>query len=122
MAAFLSFLSWRFSLRLLDAAFLVLFPPLSFLAIGASPRTACDDGHAPLWPPRSLVPPLTTQLLALGADDVDSLGKLVVTKIQAVEGVTRTLTCPVVHLWERVGPGPVGRYLCLHTIRPLAGS
>jgi DNA-binding Lrp family transcriptional regulator len=32
------------------------------------------------------------------ADDVDSLGKLVVTKIQAVEGVTRTLTCPVVHL------------------------
>ncbi len=34
----------------------------------------------------------------VGADDVDSLGKLVVTKIQAVEGVTRTLTCPVVHL------------------------
>lgn len=32
------------------------------------------------------------------ADDVDSLGKLVVTKIQAVEGVTRTLTCQVVHL------------------------
>jgi len=34
----------------------------------------------------------------VGADDVDSLGKLVVTKIQAIEGVTRTLTCPVVHL------------------------
>ena len=34
----------------------------------------------------------------VGADDVDSLGRLVVTKIQAVEGVTRTLTCPVVHL------------------------
>jgi DNA-binding Lrp family transcriptional regulator len=34
----------------------------------------------------------------VGADDVDSLGKLVVTKIQAVEGVTRTLTCPVVHI------------------------
>ncbi len=33
----------------------------------------------------------------VGADDVDSLGKLVATKIQAVEGVTRTLTCPVVH-------------------------
>ena len=30
--------------------------------------------------------------------DVDALGKLVVTKIQAVEGVARTLTCPVVHL------------------------
>ncbi|MGI8821916.1 MAG: Lrp/AsnC ligand binding domain-containing protein [Acidimicrobiia bacterium] len=32
------------------------------------------------------------------ADDVDSLGKLVVAKIQAVEGITRTLTCPVVRL------------------------
>jgi DNA-binding Lrp family transcriptional regulator len=32
------------------------------------------------------------------AEDVDSLGKLVVSKIQAAEGVTRTLTCPVVHL------------------------
>lgn len=29
---------------------------------------------------------------------VDDLGKLVVAKIQAVEGITRTLTCPVVHL------------------------
>jgi hypothetical protein len=29
---------------------------------------------------------------------VDSLGKLVVAKIQAIEGITRTLTCPVVHL------------------------
>ncbi len=34
----------------------------------------------------------------VAADDIDSLGKLVVTKIQAVEGVTRTLTCQVVHL------------------------
>jgi DNA-binding Lrp family transcriptional regulator len=32
------------------------------------------------------------------ADDVDQLGKLVVAKIQAVEGITRTLTCPIVHL------------------------
>ena len=29
---------------------------------------------------------------------VDDLGKLVVARIQAVEGITRTLTCPVVHL------------------------
>lgn len=34
----------------------------------------------------------------LTADDVDSLAKTVVSKIQAVDGVTRTLTCPVVHL------------------------
>jgi DNA-binding Lrp family transcriptional regulator len=32
------------------------------------------------------------------ARNVDDLGKLVVAKIQGVEGITRTLTCPVVHL------------------------
>jgi DNA-binding Lrp family transcriptional regulator len=32
------------------------------------------------------------------ANDVDELGRLVVAKVQAVEGITRTLTCPVVHL------------------------
>ena len=32
------------------------------------------------------------------AADVDALGKLVVARVQAVEGITRTLTCPVVHL------------------------
>jgi DNA-binding Lrp family transcriptional regulator len=32
------------------------------------------------------------------ADGVDDLGKLVVARIQAIEGITRTLTCPVVHL------------------------
>jgi DNA-binding Lrp family transcriptional regulator len=32
------------------------------------------------------------------ADDVDALGKLVVARIQGIEGITRTLTCPVVNL------------------------
>jgi DNA-binding Lrp family transcriptional regulator len=32
------------------------------------------------------------------ADSIDDLGKLVVSKIQAVDGITRTLTCPVVRL------------------------
>jgi DNA-binding Lrp family transcriptional regulator len=32
------------------------------------------------------------------ADSVDELGKLVVARVQAVTGITRTLTCPVVHL------------------------
>jgi DNA-binding Lrp family transcriptional regulator len=32
------------------------------------------------------------------ANSVDELGKLVVAKVQAVGGITRTLTCPVVHL------------------------
>jgi len=32
------------------------------------------------------------------AADVDELGRLVVARIQAIEGIDRTLTCPVVHL------------------------
>ena len=32
------------------------------------------------------------------ASDLDELASLVVRRIQEVEGVTRTLTCPVVHL------------------------
>jgi DNA-binding Lrp family transcriptional regulator len=32
------------------------------------------------------------------AHNVDELGKLVVSKIQTLGGITRTLTCPVVHL------------------------
>ena len=32
------------------------------------------------------------------APTVDDLGRLVVAKVQQVEGITRTLTCPVVHL------------------------
>ena len=32
------------------------------------------------------------------AADLDGLAKLIVAKVQAVVGVTRTLTCPVLHL------------------------
>ncbi len=32
------------------------------------------------------------------SDNVDDLGKLVVAKIQLVPGITRTLTCPIVHI------------------------
>ncbi|MDI2129311.1 Lrp/AsnC family transcriptional regulator [Yinghuangia seranimata] len=32
------------------------------------------------------------------ATDVDELGRLVVAQVQRVSGITRTLTCPVVHL------------------------
>ncbi len=32
------------------------------------------------------------------AENVDELGKLVAAQIQAVEGITRTLTCPVVRI------------------------
>jgi DNA-binding Lrp family transcriptional regulator len=32
------------------------------------------------------------------AGNVDDLGKLVVAQIQSVAGITRTLTCPIVHI------------------------
>lgn len=37
-------------------------------------------------------------IVKASADDVDQLGKLVVARVQAVDGITRTLTCPVVNL------------------------
>ncbi len=32
------------------------------------------------------------------SNTVDELGKMVVSKVQMIGGITRTLTCPVVHL------------------------
>lgn len=32
------------------------------------------------------------------ADQIDDIGKLIVSEVQTVPGVTRTLTCPVVRL------------------------
>ena len=32
------------------------------------------------------------------ADNVDDLGRMVVAQIQNVPGITRTLTCPIVHI------------------------
>ena len=32
------------------------------------------------------------------AENVDQLGQLVVARVQGVEGITRTLTCPVVRI------------------------
>lgn len=37
-------------------------------------------------------------IVKASAPDVDQLGKLVVAKVQAISGITRTLTCPVVNL------------------------
>jgi DNA-binding Lrp family transcriptional regulator len=37
-------------------------------------------------------------IVRASAPDMDALGRLVVSKIQAVEGITRTLTCPIVQL------------------------
>ncbi len=35
-------------------------------------------------------------IVRVSAPDMDDLGQMVVTRIQNVEGITRTLTCPIV--------------------------
>ena len=37
-------------------------------------------------------------IVRASAPNMDALGQLVVAKIQTVEGITRTLTCPIVQL------------------------
>jgi DNA-binding Lrp family transcriptional regulator len=37
-------------------------------------------------------------ILKAEAASIDELGRMVVSQIQLVDGITRTLTCPVVHL------------------------
>ncbi|MCL6639848.1 MAG: Lrp/AsnC ligand binding domain-containing protein [Candidatus Rokubacteria bacterium] len=37
-------------------------------------------------------------ILRAEAASIDELGKMVVSQVQLVDGITRTLTCPVVHL------------------------
>jgi DNA-binding Lrp family transcriptional regulator len=37
-------------------------------------------------------------ILRAEAESIDELGRMVVSQIQLIDGITRTLTCPVVHL------------------------
>ena len=37
-------------------------------------------------------------IVRVKARSIDELGRIVVVRIQAVDGITRTITCPVVHL------------------------
>jgi len=58
----------------------------------AQPQRSTGVQHAyPLTGPYDVI-------VRAEARNIDSLGQLVVSRIQAITGVTRTLTCPVVHL------------------------
>ena len=59
------------------------------------------------------------------ASNVDELGKLVVAKVQGVDGITRTLACPVVHICRsgacasaRLGSAPFSRTRALSGVWP----
>ena len=66
--------------------------------IGKPPQVAAELGRISGVGAADILTGPYDVIVRVEAADVDALGKLVVTKIQAVEGVTRTLTCPVVHL------------------------
>jgi len=66
--------------------------------IGKPPQVAAELSRIPGVGTADVLTGPYDVIVRVEAADVDALGKLVVAKIQAVEGVTRTLTCPVVHL------------------------
>jgi DNA-binding Lrp family transcriptional regulator len=37
-------------------------------------------------------------IMRASAPSMDELGKVIVSRVQLIDGITRTLTCPVVHL------------------------
>ena len=49
--------------------------------------TQCDDVTGPY-----------DVIVRAESDNVDDLGRMVVAQIQGVHGITRTLTCPIVHI------------------------
>ncbi len=67
-------------------------------AIGRPPQVAAELGGIPGVGTADVLTGPYDVIVRVTAPDVDALGRLVVTKIQVVEGVTRTLTCPIVRL------------------------
>ncbi len=54
---------------------------------GLSGVTAADDVTGPY-----------DVIVRADAETVDELGRMIVSRVQMIEGITRTLTCPVVNL------------------------
>lgn len=48
-------------------------------------------------------------IVRASAPSMDQLGGLVVNRLQSIKGITRTLTCPVVHLGGEAGETTGGR-------------
>jgi hypothetical protein len=74
--------------------------------IGKPPQVAAELGFIPGVATADILAGPYDVIVRVEAADVDALGKLVVTKIQDVEGVTRTLTCPWSISREGLEPSP----------------
>jgi Lrp/AsnC ligand binding domain len=55
------------------------------------PDSSCDKQAQAVTGPYDVI-------VRAEAQKIDELGQLVVAQVQAVDGITRILTCPVVHL------------------------
>ncbi len=66
--------------------------------IGKAAKVAAEVKEIPGVTRAAVVTGPYDLLAQVAATDLDSLGKLAVSEIQAVSGVSRTVTCPVVHL------------------------
>jgi DNA-binding Lrp family transcriptional regulator len=67
-------------------------------SIGKQSRVATELGLIPGVGTADVLSGPYDVIVRVAAPDLDTLGRLVATKIQAVEGITRTMTCPVVAL------------------------
>ncbi len=65
--------------------------------IGKPSQVAADLLHVPGVGAVDTVTGPYDIIVRVETGDIDALGRLVVNEIQGVEGVVRTLTCPVVH-------------------------
>ncbi|MTV23820.1 Lrp/AsnC family transcriptional regulator [Nitriliruptoraceae bacterium ZYF776] len=66
--------------------------------LGAAPAVAAAAAQLPGVTAADDVTGPYDVIVRAAAQDVDELGRMVVSAIQGIEGITRTLTCPVVRL------------------------
>ena len=66
--------------------------------VGKARDVAAAIRESPEWSGWTRSPGRTTWSCSTEAHSVDELGKMIVSKVQLVPGITRTLTCSVVHL------------------------
>ena len=66
--------------------------------VGRSSEVAGEVGKIPGVSNADVVTGPYDVIARAEAADMDALGRLIIAKVQAVEGVSRTLTCPVVRL------------------------
>ncbi|PID53440.1 MAG: AsnC family transcriptional regulator [Micrococcales bacterium] len=66
--------------------------------VGKAAGVAEDIRAIPGWVSTDFVTGPYDLIVKVGAQDAEDLGQLIYTRVQAVPGITRTVTCTVVHV------------------------